>query len=109
MKIVDQQPQVNEDVVCEMRRLASTGATVPQLVRTIQTRLGYKQDVVLPILWYFTSAFCLPLPVVLPLREWFVQHNDEAINALLLPEIARTQAKWRPVSNASSENGGVNG
>jgi hypothetical protein len=109
MKIVDQQPEVNEDVVLEMRRLASKGATVPQLVRMIQTRLGYKEDAFLPILWYFTTAFCLPLPLVLPLREWFVRRNDEEIDALLLPEIARTQARWNLVSKASSDNNGVNG
>ncbi len=109
MKIVDQQPHVNEDVIREMRQLAFEGADVPQLVRTVQTRLGYKEDAFMPILWYFTAAFCLPLPLVLPLREWFVQHNDEAINAHLLPEIARTQMKWHPSSNVSSAHNGVKG
>ncbi|HTU92621.1 MAG TPA: hypothetical protein VMF69_21245 [Gemmataceae bacterium] len=109
MKVAEQQPQVNENVIREMRQLASQGATVPQLVRTIQTRLGYKEDAVLPILWYFTAAFCLPLPLVLPLREWFVQRNDEAIDTLLRPEIARTQAKWHHISNVSSDDNGVNG
>lgn len=109
MKVVNQQPQVNEDLVREMRQLASKGATVPQLVWAIQMKLGYKEDAALPILWYFTAAFCLPLPAVLPLREWFVQHDDAAINALLLPEIARTQAKWYPASSASSDNNGVKG
>ncbi|MHB1425227.1 MAG: hypothetical protein ACYC3I_18815 [Gemmataceae bacterium] len=109
MKVVDQQPQVNEDLIRELRQLASEGAAVPRLVRTIQTRLGYQENAVLPILWYFTAAFCLPLPIVLPLREWFVEHDDEAINSHLLPEIARTRAKWNHDANASSENNGVNG
>lgn len=109
MKVADQQDQVNEAVIREMRQLASKGATVPQLVRTAQSRLGYKEDAALPILWYFMAAFYLPLPVVLPLREWFAQHNDEAIDALLLPEIARTQAEWHHVSDASSDGSGVKG
>lgn len=109
MKVVNRQPQVNEDVVREMRQLASKGASVPQLVRTVQTRLGYKEDAVLPILWYFTAAFCLPLPLVLPLREWFVRHDDEAIDAILLPEMARTQAKWHSLSNDSADDNGAKG
>lgn len=109
MKVVDRQPEVNEGVIREMRQLAEKGATVPQLVRMIQTRLGYGKEVSLPILWYFTAAFSLPLPLVLPLREWFVQRNDEEINALLLPEIARTQAKWHQDSKTSSDTNGVNG
>lgn len=69
MKNVARQPQLNEDIIREMRQLAETGATVPQLVRTIQTRLGYAEAAILPVLWYFTVAFSLPLPFVLPLRE----------------------------------------
>lgn len=109
MKAVERQPHVNEDVIREMRQLASKGANVPQLVRSIQGRLGYKEDAYLPILWYFTAAFCLPLPLVLPLREWFVERNDEAIDALLLPEIARTKAKWLHGSNTGFDGDGVNG
>lgn len=109
MKVVDRQPQVNEDVIREMRQLAEKGAKVPELVRTIQMRLGYPEEAVLPILWYFTAAFSLPLPVVLPLREWFTQRNDDEMNALLLPEITRTQAKWRQNSQTSSEHNGANG
>jgi hypothetical protein len=109
MKVVDRQTQVNEEVIREMRQLAEKGAAVPQLVRTIQTRLGYREDAALPILWYFTEAFYLPLPLVLPLREWFAQRNDEAINALLLPEIARTRAKWHQDSKTSFDPNGANG
>jgi hypothetical protein len=109
MKVVDRQPQVNEDVVREMRLLASEGARVPQLVRTIQTRLGYGEEAILPILWYFTAAFCLPLPLVLPLREWFATRNDEEIDALLLPEIIRTRDKWRQTTAPSFGVNGVKG
>lgn len=109
MRAFDQQPLLNEEIVEEMRRLARKGQTVPELVRTIQMRLGYPEEAVLPILWYFTAAFSLPLPVVLPLREWFTQRNDDEMNALLLPEITRTQAKWRQNSQTSSEHNGANG
>jgi hypothetical protein len=89
------QAPMNAEVIHEMRELAGKGATVPQLVRAVQTRLGYTENAVLPILWYFSAAFSLPLPIVLPLREWFTKRNDEEINALLLPEIAKSRINWR--------------
>lgn len=94
MNSLNSQPQVRADVVHEMREMVREGATVPPLVRLVQTKVGYREDAVLPVLWYFTAAFCLPLPILLPLREWFGKRNDEEINALLLPEIARTRALW---------------
>lgn len=109
MKVIDRQPQMNEEVLREMRQLAEEGATVPQLVRRIQTRLGYAEDAILPILCYFTAAFSLPLPLVLPLREWFATRNDEEIDALLLPEMARTREKWRQTTTTSFGNNGVSG
>ncbi len=109
MNLSHQQTQVRADVVGDMREMARKGASVPQLVRAVQTRVGYSEHASLPILWYFMTAFCLPLPIVLPLREWFAKGNDDEINALLLPEIARTEAEWNQgTSNPPSLNG-VNG
>jgi hypothetical protein len=36
----------------------------------------------------------LPLPKVLPVREWLGTEDDEEINAIILPAIAGTRDQW---------------
>ena len=95
------------DIVREMRETASRGGTVPELVTLVQAKAGYNDGAILPVLWYFSKAFCLPLPIVLPLREWFFDRNDEAINALLLPEIEQNRAQWSLVRSGGTNSEGV--
>jgi hypothetical protein len=89
-----QQPEPRRDVVDRLRALALRGATVRELVAEIVSCLGLKEDAVLPILWYFTRAFCLPLSEVLPIREWLGTDRDEEIDALILPAIERARGTW---------------
>lgn len=89
------QPEVRGDIVRELRAMAQRGATVPDFVRAIRDMAGYKQDTILPILWYFTRAFCLSLPAILPLREWLLnQQTDDEINRILLPHIESARETW---------------
>jgi hypothetical protein len=41
------------------------------------------------------KAFYLPLGDVLPIREWLGSDQDEEIDAIIQPAIARTKEKWR--------------
>jgi hypothetical protein len=77
-----------------MQRMAANGATVRQLVQTIQAQLGFRPDAIVPLLWYFTQAFGLPLVTVLPIREWLGTDRDEEINQLILPAIQRNRPHW---------------
>ena len=88
-----QQPEPLAEVIHEMRAMVRNGASVAQLVDRMQGRTGSKPDACLPVIWYFRKAFNLPLKVVLPLREWLLERNDEEINDLLLPEIAKAMAE----------------
>jgi len=91
---VNDLPEIRADVVEEMRRLADRGASVRQLVEAVRTRLGCDEEAVLPVLWYFTKAFHLPLKDVLPIREWFGTAHDEEIDATILPAIDHAKAIW---------------
>jgi hypothetical protein len=89
-----EQPVAREDVLQALRELAARGATVRELVHEILTRLGYKEDAVLPVLWYFTQAFRISLPDVLPIREWMGTDRDAEIDALILPAIEKARSQW---------------
>src|SRR5262245_56506977 len=99
-----EQPTTREDVIRAMRELATRGTTVRELVQVVHTRLGYPEDAVLPVMWYFSEAFGLPLKDVLPLREWLGTDRDEEIDALMLPAIAKARSQWLP-STVSPGNG----
>jgi hypothetical protein len=90
--------KVDNEVVRELRSMASQSTSVRQLVELIQRRLALGEHEILPILWYFTHAFCLALPKVLPIREWLGTNQDEQIDALILPEINNAKERWiRPL------------
>jgi hypothetical protein len=94
MNDANTQPEPRADVIYALRHLAAGGATVRPLVQEICARLGHKKPLVLPVVWYFTKAFCLPLPEALPLREWLGSEDDTEINAQILPAIERTRDRW---------------
>lgn len=82
--------------------MARRGTSVRELVKLVQSRLGLADDAVLPVLWYFCRAFCLPLRTVLPLREWIGSSDDREINAELMPEIEKTKQKWLEACDGSA-------
>jgi hypothetical protein len=86
-----------------MRALALRGTTVKELVTEVRTRLGYGEDTLIPVLWYFQRAFCLPLTAVLPIREWVGTDRDEEIDAVILPAITKTRDQW--ATPKAAENG----
>ena len=89
-----QQADPRPELIERLRALASRGTTVRELTREIIHREGLKEGAFLPILWYFSQAFCLPLPVVLPIREWLGTDRDQEIDATLLPAITESRCRW---------------
>ena len=100
------QPEPRADLLRRMRALALRGASVRELVTEVRSQLGYGEDVVIPVLWYFARAFCLPLPSVLPIREWIGTDKDEEIDALILPAIRSTRDQWETLDEG--KNGAEN-
>jgi hypothetical protein len=94
MAEVLEQMELRPDVLSALRELAASGASVRMLTDEVRARLGCHGDSALPFLWYFSEAFALALPEVLPLREWLDGGSDAEIDAVLLPRIARTKANW---------------
>jgi hypothetical protein len=86
------------DVIRQLRVMAAQGATVRELVTEVRTRLAYAGDAVIPVLWYFTQAFCLPLTAVLPIREWLGTDRDDEIDAIILPAIESKRSLWAPAN-----------
>ena len=89
-----EEPELRADLEQKLRSMADGGATVRQLVETIQCQLDLNGDAVIPVLAYFVKAFRVPLLDVLPIREWLGTTNDEEINALVLPALEKTKDRW---------------
>ncbi len=95
MTFADEQTEPRPEVLRALRESAKRGATVRELVRLLHARFGVHN--LLPILWHFMKAFHLPLPAVLPIREWLGTTRDEEIDAIILPAIASTRGQWAPL------------
>ena len=61
---------LDREILGELRRLASQGAGLNDMVKHVQDRLGFAPDFIVPVLPCFCRAFSLPLREVLPLREY---------------------------------------
>jgi hypothetical protein len=85
---------LRRDLIASLRSQAGQGANVRQLVGSIVESLQLKEHKVIPVLWYLATAFCLPLPTVLPVREWLGTEDDKEIDAVILPEIEKSKSKW---------------
>lgn len=94
MTIRFEDPPIREDILAEMRLMARQGTTVRALVRVVQSRLGFNEDMYVPVLAYLVRAFNLNLREVLPIREWIGSDKDDEIDAEILPAIERTQKSW---------------
>jgi hypothetical protein len=101
---------LNEELVAQLRQLASTGTSLEQMVDYVQGSLGFPKLLTVPVLPYFCRAFELPLIEVLPLREWIVDRDDREVEQLRAKirefngeEIPQTQekreSKQNPVGN----------
>jgi hypothetical protein len=102
-----EQPEPRPDIVSALRASAKKGATVRELAAVIQTRLGYGDDIILPVVWYFMKAFSLRLPDALPIRDWLIgARNDEEVDSLILQRIENTRPKWQ-VSGDGSKGAGA--
>jgi len=89
-----QQAPPRQDIIRELRMNADRGASVLQLVHLVQASLGISEDKPLPVLWYFMEAFALPLPLVLPLREWMGEDRDKTIDERIIAAIANSRSQW---------------
>jgi len=87
-------PELDLQLVRELRELGRKGATVRELVAVIHAGLDLPSDAVIPVLWYLASAFDLSLREVLPVREWLGTENDTDIDALILPAIEQAKHRW---------------
>ena len=61
---------LDREILAELRRMASQGAGLNDMVKNVQQRLGFAPDYIVPVFPYFCRAFSLPLVEVLPLREY---------------------------------------
>jgi hypothetical protein len=91
---LDKQEDCRPDIIREMRAMACRGSTARDLVSFVQSELELRQDALLPVLWYFMKAYALPLPDVLPIREWLGTQDDKEIDARILPALGHTRALW---------------
>ncbi len=75
---------MREDVIRDLRTMATSGASLAELVCHVQESLGFSKSFVVPVLAYFCAAFSLPLREVLPLREWITDRDDREVEGLVL-------------------------
>jgi hypothetical protein len=79
--LIESQP-LNEELVAQLRQMASEGASLEQMVDLVQGSLGFAKSFTIPVFPYFCRAFKLPLREVLPLREWVVDRDDREVENL---------------------------
>ena len=88
------EPEARPELLSRLRALASRGTTVRELVTEVRSGLGYRGDAIVPVLWYLSQAFCVPLAIVLPIREWIGTDRDKEIDAVILPAVMSTRDQW---------------
>lgn len=89
---------VSESLVEELRRNASQGASVPDLLRLLHGRLGHEATYGITLAKYFMAAFELPLRTVSPSEGWAPDStgeiSDARIQEPIYPEIMHKQPLW---------------
>ena len=89
---------VSESLVEELRRNASQGASVPDLLRLLHGRLGHEATYGTTLAKYFMAAFDLPLRTVPPIGGWAPDStgeiSDVRIQELIYPEIMQKKPLW---------------
>ena len=89
---------VSASLVEELRRNASQGASVPDLLRLLHGRLGHEATYGTTLAKYFMAAFELPLRTVSPIGGWSPDStgeiSDARIQELIYPEIMHKKPLW---------------
>jgi hypothetical protein len=90
--------EVSDTLVQELRRSASHGASVPDLLRLLHGRLGREAAYGTTLAKYFMAAFDLPLRAVSPIGGWAPDStgeiSDARIQELIYPEIMQKKQLW---------------
>jgi hypothetical protein len=93
---------VSETLVQELRRKASEGASVPDLLRLLHDRLGSEAAYSTTLAKYFMDAFGLPLRTVSSIGGWAPDSggeiSDARIQELIYPEIMEKKPLWLQTS-----------
>jgi hypothetical protein len=91
---------VSDTLVGELRRKASEGASVPDMLRLLYQQLGPESAYSTRLAKYFMAAFDLPLRSVSPIGGWAPDSkgeiSDERIQELIYPEILEKKQRWQP-------------
>jgi hypothetical protein len=86
------------EIVEHLRVMASTGATVPQLLREIISRIPNTHSPTFSLVLYMREAFHLSLRAVTPLGGWDEggkgEITDDRIEEFLRPEMETTRHLW---------------
>jgi hypothetical protein len=91
-----EQGEIRAEIVQELRALAERGVDVPELVRSLLSRLGLDENQALfPTLVYFRAAFSLSVREALPLREWLGTRDRSEVDSILIPAMRRTKGQWQ--------------
>jgi hypothetical protein len=89
---------LSDAIVQELRRNASRGAYVPELLRFLVARLGAEGEYRTLLAKYFMAAFDLPLRTVSPLGGWAPDSrgevSDASVQELIYPEMIQTRQRW---------------
>src|SRR5216683_497886 len=89
---------VSESLVEELRHNASHGASVPDLLRLLNGRLGFQATYGTTLAKYFMAAFKLPLRTVSPIGGWAPDStgeiSDVRIQELIYPDIMEKKPHW---------------
>jgi hypothetical protein len=95
---------VSGTLVQEMRRNASRGASVPDLLRLLLERLGREAAYGATLAKYFMVAFDLPLRSVSPIGGWSPDStgeiSDARIQELISPEMMQRRPLWHGSGSA---------
>ena len=86
------------EIVKKLQQMASTNASVPQLLREAIKLLPSDQRGSLYLIIYFREAFHLSLKSASPIGGWSESGNgeisDERIEEFLRPEMLQTRQLW---------------
>ena len=89
---------LSDTLVQELRRHASHGSSVPELLRLLHERLGGEAAYGTALAKYFMAAFDLPLRTVSPIGGWAPDStgeiSDDRIQELIYPEILQKKQLW---------------
>lgn len=89
----------DDDVIHELRRRATAGAGVPQLLGYLWGRLGDEAAYSSNVAKYFGKAFRLPLRAVTRVGGWRPDSrgsiSDQAIIDAMNPPMLETKSQWK--------------